>query len=166
MPTTAHTICLNRLETRRWLDELEFRHSLKLRAARLVREGTERVKILGHRGVLAGGTPLLYSITDRDLRKRRARQRLKLGYPRNWPEIRLKILNRARYRCENCGACQGEEHPVTGKLVRLQISHQNHVKSDCRDENLKALCPSCHGQFDGAHRSREYWRKHNNWLSR
>lgn len=75
-------------------------------------------------------------------------------YPKNWRDIRWRILGIANYRCEHCGVKYGEIHPMTGNEVILQIAHLNHTPEDCRDENLRALCPRCHGIYDGEHRAR------------
>jgi hypothetical protein len=34
----------------------------------------------------------------------------------------------------------------------LTVAHLNHTPEDCRDENLKAMCPRCHNRYDSAHR--------------
>ena len=86
---------------------------------------------------------------EAEQRRREQRRR----YPDNWGDIRWRILGIANYRCEFCGVRQGEPHPLTGKEVTLQIAHMNHTPEDCRDENLRALCPVCHGRNDGAHRA-------------
>lgn len=77
-------------------------------------------------------------------------------YPHNWKEIRAKILERAEDKCEFCGV---ENHSYrlnenTGKMARivLTIAHLNHNPSDCRDDNLRALCQRCHNRYDAKHR--------------
>ena len=79
----------------------------------------------------------------------------KKRYPSNWKEIRASILERARNHCEFCGR---ENHTwffneKTKKMVRvvLTIAHLNHVPEDCRPENLRALCQSCHLRYDAEH---------------
>lgn len=32
--------------------------------------------------------------------------------------------------------------------IVLTVAHLNHIKSDCREENLKALCQACHLKLD------------------
>lgn len=78
-------------------------------------------------------------------------------YPKDWPLIRARILERAHNRCEFCGV---ENHtmrlsPKTGKEARivLTIAHLSHVPEDCRPENLRALCQRCHNQYDAKHRA-------------
>ena len=77
-------------------------------------------------------------------------------YPKNWKEIRQKILQRANNRCEFCGRVN---HSIVeneqGKLIKvvLTIAHLNHTPEDCRPENLKALCQRCHNRYDAKHRA-------------
>jgi hypothetical protein len=61
-----------------------------------------------------------------------------------------------------CNAETGEElgtwyGEFTGKPVRvvLTVSHTNHDPSDCRDDNLRALCQRCHLAHDREHHQRE-----------
>lgn len=77
-------------------------------------------------------------------------------YPDNWEEISYKIRSqRAKWRCEQCGAIAFEPHPLTGSRVILTVHHIGVArpdgspgdykdKMDCRDENLIALCQDCH----------------------
>jgi hypothetical protein len=80
-------------------------------------------------------------------------------YPKDWKEIRQRILARAEFQCECIGECGNE----TGKrceerhgafaetfsgVVVLTISHLNHIPEDCRPENLKAMCQACHLRYD------------------
>lgn len=78
---------------------------------------------------------------------------------REWMAIRMKILDRARYRCEGtpmfpmCQAVNNDRHPETGSVVVLTIAHmdQNPLHND--DENLRALCQRCHNAWDRPHRA-------------
>jgi len=76
-------------------------------------------------------------------------------YPTNWKtEIRPRILARAGNCCELCGA---ENYGATkrGGTVILTIAHMgNPDPMDCRDENLKALCQSCHLRHDAYHHAK------------
>lgn len=76
-------------------------------------------------------------------------------YPPDWDEISLKRREQAGWKCEYCGAKQGEPHPFTGKKVVLTVHHvgvdkpdgtpgNRHDKMDVRPENLAALCQRCH----------------------
>jgi hypothetical protein len=46
---------------------------------------------------------------------------------------------------------------VVDRFVRivLTVSHTNHDPSDCRDDNLRALCQRCHLAHDREHHQRE-----------
>lgn len=62
-----------------------------------------------------------------------------------WEVRRNRILRRAGYKCEECGAKDGQPHPVTRLPVALTVIHLQDTKDD-QDENLKALCQSCRAQ--------------------
>lgn len=88
------------------------------------------------------------------------------GYPADWKAISLAIRERSGGRCE----CEGEcglhrTHPgprrcievngrpaiyARGKVI-LTVAHLNHTPSDCRPENLKAMCQRCHLRYDVDH---------------
>lgn len=75
-------------------------------------------------------------------------------YPREWPAIRARILERAGARCEgspaypDCRAANGARHPATGATVVLTVAHLNHRPEDCQPENLRAWCQRCHNTYD------------------
>ena len=80
-------------------------------------------------------------------------------YPKEWKDIRARILKRAKDRCEQCGERNYLPHRITGSQVVLTIAHlgavhpdgrpgDKHDKLDCRDENLAALCQRCHLRLD------------------
>ncbi len=84
-------------------------------------------------------------------------------YPALWPEIRARILKRARERCECTGECgRGHEgrcgaknrfpNPTTGSRVVLTIAHldHDHKNHDVTDDRLKAMCQACHLSYDMA----------------
>jgi hypothetical protein len=83
-------------------------------------------------------------------------------YPPDWKDISFRIRSaRAKWRCEWCGAKQGERNPVTLSVVILTVTHlgvdqadgtpgDKADKMDCRDENLAALCQRCHLNYDRA----------------
>jgi len=100
-------------------------------------------------------------------------------YPKNWPEIRAAVLKRAYNTCEFCHVpnhwkiyrdgqnqwhainpnCGGDKFYIDHegnprKIVRivLTIAHLNHQPTDCRLENLAALCQRCHNRHDIADR--------------
>lgn len=99
-------------------------------------------------------------------------------YPKDWKQIRARILERARDRCENCrvpnkafrinrGPRRGEwtmdlmqcetwstcdEVPVPWiTRVVLTVAHLDHTPEHCAPENLRAWCQRCHLAYDQAH---------------
>lgn len=94
-------------------------------------------------------------------------------YPVDWLDtIRPRILKRDNYKCTNCfvqhrtrGYYDSQNNFITSdhhiehwaqnngfkiQVIHLQIAHINHIKDDCRDENLQSLCPRCHLNYDRA----------------
>ncbi len=59
-------------------------------------------------------------------------------YPKGWGEIRRNHLDGADCTCECCGL------KLRGKKGCMDVHHINKMKSDCRPENLQALCKICH----------------------
>jgi hypothetical protein len=78
-------------------------------------------------------------------------------YPKEWKQIRERILVRARNQCEGspaypgCRAKNGDAHPVTMSIVVLTIAHLDHVPEHCDDDNLRAWCQRCHLTYDAKH---------------
>lgn len=97
-------------------------------------------------------------------------------YPKNWKEIRQKILERAGHKCEQCGLPNhvwgyrlpgGEFMNVLDPLapdtfrgkhaaeklfqIVLTIAHLDHVPENCAEKNLKAMCQRCHLRYDSEH---------------
>lgn len=81
-------------------------------------------------------------------------------YPANWKQISLGIRARAQGQCEWCHVPAGVPTKSGGAVV-LSVAHlgvpypdgrpgDKHDKSDCRAENLAALCQRCHLNFDRA----------------
>jgi 5-methylcytosine-specific restriction endonuclease McrA len=75
----------------------------------------------------------------------------KKRYPPNWPEIRKKILDECKNRCEFCGVENGIIRD--GKRIVLTIAHLDHTPENCARENLRALCQKCHNKYDAKHRA-------------
>lgn len=90
-------------------------------------------------------------------------------YPPDWREISRRIRERADGRCECMGECglhnrtRGprrceERHGESAKWAKgrvvLTVAHLNHAPSDCREENLKAMCNRCHLRMDSKHHQR------------
>ncbi len=81
------------------------------------------------------------------------------SYPPDWPDISRRIRERAGGQCECTGQCalhrgqrcqERDRKPArfaSGQVV-LTVAHLNHCKSDCRDENLLAMCNTCHLRYD------------------
>lgn len=77
-------------------------------------------------------------------------------YPKDWEEIRKRILIRANNCCEgspaypNCRAANHAPHPITKSIVFLTIAHldHDHTNENITDERLKALCQRCHLHYD------------------
>lgn len=66
--------------------------------------------------------------------------------------VRRFILERADYRCEDCG--WNERHPVDGSVL-LQVDHVDGDHTNNCQSNLRALCPNCHAKthtFGGRNR--------------
>lgn len=68
-------------------------------------------------------------------------------YPKNWKEIRQRVLERANHRCEFCGI---ENYAIreNGSKVVLTIAHLDNVPEHCDMDNLRALCQKCHLTYD------------------
>lgn len=77
-------------------------------------------------------------------------------YPANWSEISKRIrFERAGSRCEWCGAANHQPHPVTGGLVTLTVAHWPDADPmNVAEDNLHALCNSCHNRVDAPMRVR------------
>lgn len=91
-------------------------------------------------------------------------------YPRNWKEIRARILERAGHRCEWCSldnyslvvfehhAMLRDNVPYTfadrPKRVVLTIMHLDHNPNHNDDANLMAACQWCHLSYDLEHHQR------------
>jgi hypothetical protein len=78
------------------------------------------------------------------------------NYPKNWKEIRAKVLERAGNKCEFCGV-KNYEH-VQGKKriykVILTIAHLDHDpgNKNIKLDRLAALCQPCHLKYDSKNR--------------
>jgi 5-methylcytosine-specific restriction endonuclease McrA len=81
-------------------------------------------------------------------------------YPKDWKQIRGRILERAKHACEgspldpDCRVLNGSLHPVTGSKVVLTIAHLDHTPENCADDNLRAWCQRCHLAYDHDHHQR------------
>lgn len=77
-------------------------------------------------------------------------------YPDNWQEISLAVRQEAGWKCEWCGAENGEYiwrltlsqgREFKGKVV-LTVAHLDHDPANCERKNLRALCQKCHNSYD------------------
>jgi 5-methylcytosine-specific restriction endonuclease McrA len=85
----------------------------------------------------------------------------KKRYPKNWDKISTFIrFERAKNKCEVCGAKNYQPHPITGSKVILTVAHLDHTPENCDFSNLKAMCQKCHNSYDAQHR-KETIRKSN-----
>ena len=66
----------------------------------------------------------------------------KARYPKDWKQVRERILLRAGNRCEwpACNLLNGHKNPRTGSKVVLTIAHLDHTPENCGDDNLRAWC--------------------------
>ena len=61
-------------------------------------------------------------------------------YPKNWNELSRAYRRKINWKCEKC------HKDLSSRRWELEVHHINSCKSDCRDENLIALCNTCHGE--------------------
>lgn len=83
----------------------------------------------------------------------------------SWPEFVGRLLNDVR---DDWYALTSDE--ITNSIgeygvierpqrFTLTVAHLNHTPSDCRLENLKALCSTCHLKYDAKHHARSRAKK-------
>ena len=76
-----------------------------------------------------------------------------------WEQTRARILERAGYCCENCGAENGawvmrlvliseEQSRIRRVQIQLGVAHLDHNPANMSDSNLRALCRGCHLAYD------------------
>ena len=67
-------------------------------------------------------------------------------YPPNWDRISRNYRETMRWRCEGC------DIDLTDRREFLEVHHSNGLRNNNREENLCALCISCHAeQFQHQH---------------
>ena len=69
------------------------------------------------------------------------------------------IRKRDHYRCQECFRHQDELHYKSGSKYKLHIHHIDYNKKNDQENNLIALCHSCHSQTNYG---REDWVKYYN----
>jgi ssDNA-binding Zn-finger/Zn-ribbon topoisomerase 1 len=72
-------------------------------------------------------------------------------YPKQWRAIRREKLERAGYRCEQCGVKhldiqQGSKG--TPYMVYLSIAHKNQYETWKKEAETMVLCQRCHRRYD------------------
>jgi hypothetical protein len=86
-------------------------------------------------------------------------------YPKDWAEIRKRMLARAENRCECVGECgnesgkrceerHGEIAETFNGVVVLTIAHLDHMPENNDPANLKAMCQQCHLRYDRDHHAK------------
>ena len=81
-------------------------------------------------------------------------------YPPNWRELRDACIERAGYRCEQCGIPQGWlTFSKSGKpyLIYLSAAHRYPHQTYRPDAELMALCQACHRRYDRPTAPRRYY---------
>ena len=75
--------------------------------------------------------------------------------PKHWKVLSYCIrADRAKWRCEWCGAENGKPHPITGSEVVLRVAHLDHLEDNCLMGKLVALCQRCHNRYNAHERVR------------
>lgn len=92
------------------------------------------------------------------VRKRKPEEILILrteDYRQHGSKLRRALIELGRIeKCEN-STC-GIQNAWLGQLLRLHVDHINGDWQDCRQENLRFLCPNCHSQTSTfGHRSKK-----------
>ena len=73
----------------------------------------------------------------------------KSRYPKNWKDIAMNVKTVSGWKCMECGMqCRKPGEPFDTHRRTLTVHHINHIPEDCREENLIALCASCHLKTD------------------
>lgn len=99
-------------------------------------------------------------------------------YPKDWPDIRKRILERAKNRCELCSVenhaigyrsdnghfvpvdvakyyedSMFYEEAIKAFKIVLTVAHLDHDPANNEPNNLMALCQRCHNRHDAKHRA-------------
>lgn len=74
------------------------------------------------------------------------------SYPVNWHDIATTLKQWADRRCENCNH---SDDYMSGHV--LTVHHLNGIKSDCRFDNLVALCQRCHLSIQSKYMPGQAW---------
>jgi len=91
-------------------------------------------------------------------------------YPPDWDEISLRVREEAGGQCQctgECGLHRGQrctecdyiKAKYASGIVVLTVAHRNHYPPDVRDENLLAMCNTCHLRYDHVLHVTHAWAK-------
>lgn len=70
-------------------------------------------------------------------------------YPADWDAIARRVKDEAGWWCEGCGKqCRRPGEPFDSHRRTLTVAHLDHDPSNCRRDNLAALCAPCHLRYD------------------
>lgn len=73
----------------------------------------------------------------------------RVKYPENWEYVRqIVIVEHYLNQCAFCGAKNKLLHHVFNYKVHLQVAHMDRNEAHNNLDNLKALCQSCHLDYD------------------
>lgn len=67
--------------------------------------------------------------------------------------LKYKIRERDRFKCQKCGL-EEINHFMLKRKVNLLVHHIDYDKENCKENNLIALCCSCH---TSTNHNRDYW---------
>lgn len=72
-------------------------------------------------------------------------------YPDNWDEIARAVKEEAGWRCQRCWRAHDKSRPD----AILTVHHLDRNPSNCKKDNLIALCARCHLQDEARLRAAE-----------
>lgn len=73
------------------------------------------------------------------------------GYGLNWSTQRRRCIERDEHECRVCGVCEEDlNRELAVHHIRPRLQFEDGDWRQMNDlSNLIALCPSCHGKFEG-----------------
>lgn len=73
-------------------------------------------------------------------------------HPADWDAIARRVKDEAGWWCEGCGKqCRRPGEPFDTHRRTLTVAHLDHDPTNCRCDNLAALCAPCHLRYDAGH---------------
>lgn len=70
-------------------------------------------------------------------------------YPADWKKIAYDIKEKAGWKCQKCGLqCRKPGEPFDTHRRTLTVAHLDHTPENMNEDNLMAMCPKCHLQYD------------------